>query len=361
MDVSEALELISPQVRDLAAYHLEAENVAVKLNQNESPFDWPPEIKEEAARFCRQRPWNRYPDFVPAGLKQALASYAGVTPENVIAGNGSNEMLLVLMLSLADTARKVIISPPTFTVYRLLAQGVGCESVMAPLRDDLSFDCESVCRACEQNPGALCILCSPNNPTGGALSRSQIEAVLDSTRGFVILDQAYVEFGGYNAVELIEKRPNLIITRTFSKAFGAAGMRVGYLLGASAIVEHINKIKLPYNINFFSSHGAQTLLQNRHVMQAHVDEIIARRNDLRSFLQTCAFDAVYSSEANFILVRTRHKEALQRRLRDDGILVRDVSQYPLLHQCLRISVGDRREDALLRKSIGAFFDKYSRV
>ncbi len=355
MNVDEALGLINGSVRELAAYHLNPDNAPVKLNQNENPFDWPDGVKEEAARFCRERPWNRYPDFIPEGLKGALAGYAGVKPENVIAGNGSNEILLVLMLSLIHSSSTVIICQPTFTVYRLLANGMGSRSVDVSLTPDLAFDIPALLAASTNNPHSLCILCSPNNPTGSVLSRDQIETILNRHAGFVLLDQAYAEFGGYNAAELIDQYPNLIVTRTFSKAFGGAGLRLGYCLGAAPVIEEINKIKLPYNINALSAHIAELMLRNRQCALQTAEELARRRDSLYAFLCTLAFDAVYPSCANFILVRTKQKEALRGHLRADGILVRDVSAYPLLNNCLRITVGSNNEDQLLRKSLAAFF------
>jgi histidinol-phosphate aminotransferase len=191
MNTEELLSLINPLVRSLGAYHLTPDNAPVKLNQNENPFDWPDEIKEKAAAYCRARPWNRYPDFIPRELRETLAAYVGVGSENIIAGNGSNEMLLVLLLSLASPSRPVIVCQPTFTVYRLLSGAMECRGLDVFLDDRLRFDTERLIDACRKNPGAVCIFCSPNNPTGSALSHEQIVTVLENHHGFVILDQAY--------------------------------------------------------------------------------------------------------------------------------------------------------------------------
>ena len=355
MTPAQALNLINRRIRELAAYHLEREDTEVKLNQNENPFDWPADIKNAAADFCRQRPWNRYPPFIPEELKEMLGAYAGLGGSNVMVGNGSNEMLLVLLLSLVDRGGKVILCQPTFTVYRLLTRGLGGEEVTVSARSDLSIDAGAITEAAKANPRSLLILTSPNNPTGSSLSEAEIRSVLDVHSGFCILDQAYVEFGGYSAVPLIGSYPNLIITRTFSKAFAGAGLRLGYMLGSPEIIMELSKIKLPYNINFFSDYVARLLLSQRPLINEQVRGIIAERDLLYAALRKLPFDACYPSAANFVLVRCGKKQELFDHLKRDGILVRDVSTYPQLENCLRISVGSPEENTRLIASAGRFF------
>jgi histidinol-phosphate aminotransferase len=355
MNLDTALGLINQNIRDLKPYHLEREECAVKLNQNENPFDWPLDIKEEIARFCVDRAWNRYPPFVPEELRDALAGYCGAAKGSVIVGNGSNEMLLVLLLSLANRSSSVVFCQPTFTLYRLLTSGIGAAPSVVPLTAALGYDVSKIRETVAAKPGSLLILCSPNNPTGGALSENDLRNILKVHTGFMVLDQAYVEFGGFDAMPLLKEFPNLIITRTFSKAFSAAGLRVGYLAGAPAVVGELNKIKLPYNINFFSEHVARVMLRNRARLKEGLAVIATEREMLFTFLRALPFDAVYPSEANFILVRCAGKQALFDSLKKDGILVRDVSSYPMLENCLRISVGSARENNALKKALTSFF------
>ena len=355
MNLNEALALINQTIRSLTAYHLEPEETSVKLNQNENPFDWPRDIKEEIARFCVERPWNRYPPFVPDGLKNALGDYAGVDGKGVIVGNGSNEMLLVLLLSLVNSMTTVLFCQPTFTIYRLLASGLGATPVAIPLDGKLRYDVPAICNAALAHPQSVLILCSPNNPTGCVLDEKDLRRILGIHKGFCILDQAYVEFGAFNAVPLLREYPNLVITRTFSKAFAGAGLRLGYLLGNPAVVAEFNKIKLPYNINFFSEHVASVLVRNRSRIEQGLSTIMGQREELLSFLKSLPFDAVYPSMANFILVRAREKARMFDSLRARGILVRDVSFYPMLENCLRISIGSPQENGALKKALTAFF------
>ncbi|HEX7511064.1 MAG TPA: aminotransferase class I/II-fold pyridoxal phosphate-dependent enzyme, partial [Chitinivibrionales bacterium] len=224
--MNEAFLLINERVRNLATYHLEPVAAPIKLNQNENPNDWPLAVKEEIARFCVARPWNRYPHFVPRELKERLAHYTGHPAEGILVGNGSNEMLLVLLISCANTQAGVVLCQPTFTVYRLLSGGLGVEAVNVPLKADMSFDVDGICCAVKNKPRGVLIVCSPNNPTGSCLDQRQLRAILAVHTGVLVLDQAYVEFGGFNATALIKEYPNLIITRTFSKAMAGAGLRL---------------------------------------------------------------------------------------------------------------------------------------
>jgi histidinol-phosphate aminotransferase len=355
MELSDSLSLINDRIRGLTQYHLEPEDTTVKLNQNENPFDWPPQVKDEVAAFCRKRPWNRYPNFMPDSLKKKLSDYTGVDASGIIVGNGSNEMLLVLMLSLASQQRNVILCQPTFTVYRLLAAGAGAVERIVYLDKNLSFDVDAICDTAQTYPGSVMILCTPNNPTGSDLSESAIKKILSVHTGFCILDQAYVEFGGYSAVPLLKSNPNLIITRTFSKAFAGAGLRLGYMLGTPEVIGQINKIKLPYNINFFSEHAGGVLLSQPDAVRERIDFLVKERDALYGELAALPFDAVYKSAANFLMLRCSRKTDLFAHLKRKGILVRDVSSYPMCENCLRVNVGSGDENKAFLTAVKDFF------
>jgi len=351
------LALVNDSVLGLKPYHLTPEECGVKLNQNENPADWPEAVKRQAAEFFVERPWNRYPNFIPDGLKAKLARHVGADPSNIIVGNGSNEMLLVLMLSFSAKAKSVIINSPTFTVYKLLCDGMGARAVNVSLTDDLQYDINAIKQTSADNPGSLLIICSPNNPVGNTISRDDLENILDVHTGICILDQAYVEFGGFNAMEILPDYPNLIIARTFSKAMAGAGLRLGYMVGAAELMAEINKIKLPYNINFFTEYAASLILDNAETVRDSVRVVIEERDKLSEYLKSLQFDSVYPSAANFILLRTSRKQGLFDSLKADGILVRDVSSYPMLDNCLRISVGTKEENVKLRESLDNFFKR----
>ncbi len=352
MNRDRAVDLINRNVRELKAYHLEPLETEVKINQNESPYDWPEEIKSEMAEFCLTRNWNRYPDFIPEELKAALAEYTGLVPENIIAGNGSNEMLLTLFLSVVSDSSYLTICQPTFSVYGLLAGALGIRVETVYLNEDLSFNTERIMDSL--SPGSVLILNSPNNPTGSFMSAENIQRILREHDGFVILDQAYVEFGGDNALDLVNSSPNLIITRTFSKAFGCAGVRFGYMIGAPEVITEINKVKLPYNINFFTEHLAKTVLSRTDLVKERISMLVGERERLLNELREMPLE-VYDSCTNFFLIRTERKDSLFSFLIKKGILIRDVSSYPMLDECIRITVGTPEENDRLISSVREYF------
>jgi len=344
MNTEDAIGLVNRHVLDLDSYHLTPLETEVKLNQNENPFDRSHAVKSATAEYILSRPWNRYPDFIPDELKGMLASFFGVESDNVIVGNGSNEMLLVLMMAFAGPGKTVIICEPTFTVYKLLGKGLGSTVKTLMMDPDLSYNVKDIRDAAVKNPESFLILCSPNNPTGTTLDKEEVESILAVHSGIFLLDQAYVDFGGYNALELVEKYPNLIITRTFSKAMGAAGLRLGCMIGSKTLIHEINKIKLPYNINFMPDYAARQILTESDVIAREVAELINERKVLYNALRSLPFEHIYPGGANFLLVRSSRKSAIFSFLKEKSILVRDVSSYPLLADCMRISVGSTQEN-----------------
>lgn len=355
MKLNKTLDLINKGVRDLKAYHLNPIDTDIKLNQNENPFDWPIEIKEETANFVRNRPWNRYPDFIPNNLKELVAKNSGLTKDETIVGNGSNEMLLTLMLSFGGPGKKVIIVEPTFTVYKLLASGFGSDIVTVSLKEDLTFDIDAIKQASIDNPGSFLVICSPNNPTGSMIEKSEIEDILSVHSGILLLDQAYVEFGAFNGIELLNNFSNLIITRTFSKALGGAGLRIGYMFGDKDVIAQINKIKLPYNIDIITEHAASQILSNPQFTNDKVELLINERKKVYNFLKTLPLQNLYPSAANFICIRTEKSSELFEYLKERNILTRDVSSYPMLSNCLRISIGTPEENDALISALKTFY------
>jgi histidinol-phosphate aminotransferase len=354
--IAQLMDLVRPGIKELKSYHLAPEPASVKLNQNESPFDLPQRIKDRVLCRCRERAWNRYPPFIPDTLKGKIARYCGTSADSIIVGNGSNEMLLVCLLSILDIRTPVIVCPPCFTVYALLVHGLGGSTHPVYLTDELAFDIDGIRAGMTQYPRAPVILASPNNPTGSALTKDDLECLLASHDGFVILDQAYVEFGGYDAIELIATYPNLIVTRTFSKAYGAAGLRLGYMVADPQVARQVNKIKLPYNINFFSLYVAEELLDEHELLHRRLDETVAERERMYAALRNYPFDECYNTHANFLLLRCGDKESFFEYVKKQGVLLRDVSAYPMLQGCVRLTIGSEEENEYVRSCIDSFFN-----
>ncbi|MBM3791591.1 MAG: aminotransferase class I/II-fold pyridoxal phosphate-dependent enzyme, partial [Acidobacteria bacterium] len=221
---------VKQSVLDVPAYTLRAREAEVKLNQNENPYDFPADLKEEVFRRFRERSWSRYPEFVPEDLRQLLADFAGWRRDGLLVGNGSNELLQAALMTLVEEGAAVAIPVPTFTVYGLLSKILGARLVPIRLRPDLKYDAEEIIRRAQESSAKLLIVATPNNPTGAALDPGDLRRILESFSGHVLLDEAYFEFCGITGLPLLGEYPRLIITRTFSKALGMAGLRIGYLM-----------------------------------------------------------------------------------------------------------------------------------
>lgn len=354
--MSDPLRHVKPACRAVGAYTLQAREARVKLNQNENPWDLPEELKRRVLEQALRRPWSRYPDFDPAELCARLARFAGWRADGVLCGNGSNELIEALLLVTVAAGTRVVIPQPTFTLYGLLTTLLGGEAVEVPLDADLGYDAEALLFARRESQAPLTIVCSPNNPTGGVLPLADVERLCDDGDGLVVIDEAYHEFSGQSAAPLLARHPNLVVLRTFSKAMGMAGLRIGYLLASPELAREVNKARLPYNLNFFSQAAALAALDEAALLDERARRLVTLREELHAGLsRTPGVARVVPSRANFILFeleRARPRdvfEAVYRR----GVLVRDVSGYPRLARALRVSVGSEQQNREFLEALGA--------
>lgn len=359
--VARALGHIKPAVRALAAYTLRVPEPRIKLNQNESPYDVPPELKARIVAQIADRSWNRYPPFVADNFIAAVTETTGWPAEGVLVGNGSNELIQAVLATVVGPGVRVVIPEPTFTLYRLMTRVGGGDVVPTPLDADLRFDVDAIVRMAQATDAAVVVLCTPNNPTGAALSREEILRVHDETDALVLLDQAYVEFGGFDAIPLLEGRPRLVVLRTFSKAMALAGLRAGYMLAHPAVAAEVNKAKLPYNINFYTEFAAAEVLRGRDLLAPQVASIRRERDRLYAAMERMPGIRVFPSCANFVLFRAEtasvdHEQVFSRLLEEWGILVRDVSRYPMLERCLRVNAGTPAENDEFLAALGAILN-----
>ena len=352
MKKNDALVGVKSQVLNTPAYSLHAYEADIKLNQNENPFDFPAELKEEVFRRFKAKEWSRYPDFVPDSVRKLLADFAGWHKDGVLIGNGSNELLQAALMVLVDKGTKVVIPAPTFTVYGLIASILGAEVLRIPLNPDMSYNVDELISKSENSGSGVLIINTPNNPTGSVIRNDALKRILEEYSGHVLLDEAYFEFWGHSGLELLGEHPRLIITRTFSKAMGMAGLRLGYLMGHDDLVAEISKAKLPYNVNQFSLTAAEVAVENKETFRSAIEEVLREKDRLGRELGRLPGVKVYPSEANFFLIEVAGEPG---RIFDDlhrqGILVRDVSSYPMLSKCLRISVGTRDENDRLLSAL----------
>jgi len=345
-DPRDGLALIKPAVRGQSAYTLEASQASRKLNQNESPLDLPPELKQRILERVAAAAWHRYPEFAPGALLADLARRVGWTADGILVGNGSNELIQASLTVLLEAGDVTVAPVPTFALYRLLTSVLGGRYVSVPLREDFSYDVDALVEAARRERAKVVVGNSPNNPTGSVLPEGAVARLLGETSAFIICDEAYQEFGGPTALPLLHKSSRLIVLRTFSKAMGMAGLRFGYGLAHPAVVKEIAKAKLPYNVNALTLIAAATALQDGAALAERVASIVQERERTIARLRALEGLTVFPSSANFVLIRFHKVPArvvFQRLLSGFGILVRDVSGGAGLAECLRLTIGTRED------------------
>lgn len=349
----EVLRHIKPSVRAISAYGLALRQAPVKLNQNENPYDLPAALKQRVVEQALARSWSRYPEFAPSELLAKLAQVSGWTSEGILLGNGSNELIETLLRVTVSPGTPVVIPEPTFTLYALLARILGGDVLTVPLGPALEYDAAELRSVSQGTSAVLTIVCSPNNPTGGVLPFEEMSRLCREASGLVVVDEAYHEFAGFSAVPLLAEHPNLIVLRTFSKAMSLAGLRVGYLLAAPELVREIGKARLPYSLDFFSQAAALATLEAPEALHASVERLIAAREALLHELYRIPGVKPYPSRANFILIELAEADpkAVFESLYERGVLVRDVTAYPRLDRCLRVTVGTEDENVTLVQAL----------
>jgi histidinol-phosphate aminotransferase len=338
---AEGLSLIKPAVRSQTGYSLASPAARRKLNQNESPYDFPDELKREVFEQAAKG-WQRYPEFAPADLLMALAGHYGWVADGVLVGNGSNE-LIQAVLSVTLAAGDAVVAPsPTFSLYRLLTSVLGGRYVPVPLGRGFAYDVERLIEEAIRVQARVIVLNSPNNPTGSALPEGAVERILAETSALVVCDEAYQDFGGPTALGLLARSSRVVVLRTFSKALGLAGLRFGLALAHPAVAREIAKGKLPYNVNLITLAAARTALRHASLLAERTRAVIATRDRFVERLRGLPGLTAFPTAANFVLIRSHQlpaKELFLRLYENHGILVRDVSGSAELAECLRISIG----------------------
>ena len=336
--------VIKPEVRGLTAYTLKHFDADVKLDQNENPYELPADLKQEVVDRVLRRPWGRYPEFVPAAIIRTLSKFTGWPGEGILAGNGSNELIQASLSVTLGPGRRMVVPQPTFTLYKLMATTLQAE--VNPIfldPESLAFDVDKLVEA--SRAADVVVVCSPNNPTGNLLEREALIAVLENAKGIVLLDEAYHEFSGQTALTLLPEYRNLVVLRTFSKAMAMAGLRFGYMMAHPEIAREVYKSKLPYNVNIFTLAAAEIVIEKRAVLDKGIGALVRERGRVFAELQRRNGVRCFPSAANFILIKTaKPARELFDALYSQSVLVRDVSAYPLLERCLRVSVGTPEEN-----------------
>lgn len=338
---------IIPSVRALHAYTLAATVAPVKLNQNESPWDVPDSFKHAVLERCARADWNRYPDFYPVDILRGIGQLHGLDEHWVMLGNGSNELISAVLAAAVGAGQPVAFPVPTFSLYAMMIAAAEGTCIEVPLDEQLQYPLDTFRQLADEGRAHL-LLCTPNNPTGSRISSEDISDLASRTSRLVIVDEAYMHFGPDDHSRLLRHHSNLIVLRTLSKALGLAGVRLGYALAHPALTEQINKVKLPYNVGIFGLEVARELLANPALADEHARRLVQERDRVVATLSgwTNALK-VFEGHANFVLVRMADPNAVWKALFEQGILVRNVSHYPGLAGCLRLSIGTPEQNDLL--------------
>ena len=292
---------------------------------------------------------NRYPDPLQRSLKQLLASQKNVAPENILLGNGSDEVLDLIFRAFFEPKEDNIITlPPTYGMYKVLTGINNIEERQVLLTEDFQPNIKEILNARDQNTKAI-FICSPNNPTGNTIANEKISMLLESFEGLVIIDEAYIDFSNQESwVSQLHNYPNLIVTQTLSKAYGLAGIRLGICFASEEIITILNKIKPPYNVNELTQQRALQRVQDIEAVKNEVANILQERIKLEKELANLSFiEEVYQSDANFILVKVDNANSRYNQLLKKGIVVRNRSTQPLCENTLRFTVGTSEENEQL--------------
>ncbi len=346
--------LIKPSVRKLAAYHVDETPVRIKLDAMENPYTMPDTVRRELAALVRKAPINLYPDPSGKKLKKAISAMWSMNPDQVILGNGSDELIQTIILAFGGP---VLIPVPTFAMYDITSRALAQKVVSVPLDEKFDLDADMMIAKANTTRAKLIFLACPNNPTGNRFSDTAIRKILDRTNAAVVIDEAYYSFSGKTCLPLLKTHPNMIILRTLSK-IGFAGLRIGVLTASRPLVDELNKIRLPYNINSLSQSVATAVLKHQKIIDRQISLLISERKKLYNALSQLSGVTVYPSETNFILIRTTvDASGIHKKLKQQGILIKNLNKPGPLKNCMRVTIGTPEENkafiAGLKKAMNA--------
>ena len=341
-----------PSPRDsvalMAGYHSPQLEVEVRLNTNESPEPPPVSFTERVAQRIGSIEWHRYPQRSAGELRARIGAAYGLGPEQVFAANGSNEVLQTLLLTFGGPGRSSAVFEPTYALHSHLSRITGTTVHEGERGPDFSLDLDIVEQLITTHAPDVVFLCSPNNPTGVVDPETSIRRVLElveASGGLLCVDEAYGQFSEFSAVSMLDDETPLVVSRTYSKTWAMAAVRLGYLLAPSWIIDELEKVVLPYHLDAMTQIAGEVALDHGDAMNARVARLVEERGRLLKGLADLPVD-VWPSGANFVLIRPRHRSGhdVWQGLVDRSVLVRDCSSWPRLDGCLRITIGTPDED-----------------
>lgn len=337
---------VRPEVQALSAYHVPDAAGLIKLDAMENPYSWPPETVAAWLEALRGVPLNRYPDPGAAQLKERLRTTFQLPADSaVLLGNGSDELIQMILMAVGGAGRVALAPEPTFSMYRIISTGVGVEYVGVPLKEDFSLDVAATLAAIERHRPAVVFIAYPSNPTGNLFAAEDIRAVIEAAPGLAVVDEAYSAFCDASFMDELARYEHLLILRTVSK-LGLAGLRLGFLVGAPAWLQELDKLRLPYNINVLTQASAAFALDHYDMLREQARRIRADRDALYDALRGVPGVAAFPSQANFILFKAAGRaNNLFQRLKEVGVLIKNLhGSHPALRDCLRVTVGTPDEN-----------------
>jgi histidinol-phosphate aminotransferase len=336
-------KIVRKSVASLTAYQAKEIPCKVKLDANESPYGF-----QEMYKTLKDLKTNRYPDPEAADLRKVTARGFGVRPENILQGNGSDELIYYLVTTFGGP---VLYPTPTFSMYGIISQALGEKRIEVSLDSDFDLAVRPMLTAMRQEKPKLIFLSSPNNPTGNCFSAEKILKIVESasSKSIVVVDEAYQPFSSERGfIPLLRDHENLVILRTLSK-IGLAALRVGFVIAGEEIINEVNKVRLPFNVNALSQTVAVSALEKKGLMKQYVKSVISERDILFKELSDIEGIVAYPSEANFILFKVEDPDRVFQSLLKKGVLVRNVKG--VVAGCLRVTVGTPEENRIFIKAL----------
>ncbi|MGA2210179.1 MAG: histidinol-phosphate transaminase [Acidimicrobiales bacterium] len=342
-------------------YHSPQVEVDTRLNTNEAPEPPPQQFLDELAAAVTGLEANRYPDRRAGALRAAIAAHHDVDPRQIFCANGSNEVLQCLFLAYGGAGRTAVVFEPTYALHSHIARITGTEVVTGARDENFGVDVAAAIAllqrvAAEQGPSepSITMLCSPNNPTGGAERPATVAALAAAAPGLLVVDEAYGQFSPFSALELAPAHPDVVVVRTFSKTWAMAALRLGYLVAHRDVVEACEQVVLPYHLDAVKQAAGVLALRYEPEMRQRVARLLEQRNRVAAALSDLGLE-VWQSDANFILFRIEALDASEvwQRLVEHSVLVRDVSSWPGLAGCLRVTIGTGPENDRFLAGLGA--------
>jgi histidinol-phosphate aminotransferase len=335
------------EVLALSAYKVADAKGYIKLDAMENPYNWPDELVQEWLETLKACELNRYPDPEAKLLAQTILSHNPIPPNfEILLGNGSDELIQILLMALPANA-SVLSVQPSFVMYQQISQSLGLNYINVPLLPDtFDLDITKMLAAIAEHQPSLVFLAYPNNPTGNLFTRESIKQVIYATNGIVVIDEAYALFANSTFMNELAQYDNVLVMRTVSK-LGLAGLRLGYLVGRTEIIQQLNKIRLPYNINILTQVTARFALSHHDLFDSQTQKICSERARLFKQLTTLESINPYPSSANFILFKTPKAKATDvfNTIKQQGVLIKNMSpQGGLLADCLRVTIGKPEEN-----------------